>query len=402
MSSHFEYDTPPSSPEEEEDMNPLIMAMNAFNMSQDLSAEDISFHQFTKLPAEMQNLIWYWVSLSHGKTVNTMIGKETFKYSCLPTTPAFFHACAAARRMGQKHSIAIDAKGRLQDPAKPTSPYFYLNIANDEFILRFQKDSNSSFPVYCPAAGVAPDVRLLQEAREEQLCLANQLRNERRAEYLASATLPIFNHWTAATGSASTHNNQSNLNINTNLPPNVVLFSTPPAINQAINPPPPAPTLQPPAPRPRRDPDIPVFPGTSILPSFFPELTSIGLHLDLPVSDIDLSTYNLIQLAQWARLTLKPKLEKKIPVILERFPNLEYLFFTIRKHGLRNSDWRAGVEKKHWREVMLAEPTKGQWGRRECEILEMEIRRWLCQECMEKGGLPMKAELCLQWDTRKQ
>lgn len=150
------------------------------------------------------------------------------------------------------------------------------------------------------------------------------------------------------------------------------------------------------------DPDTLVFPPPSSLPDFFPTLTSVGLNLSLSCARLDLCTFTLYELSQWARRILQPKFEKQIPPILERFPNLEVLFLTIREHGRSNSDWGTWIEKRHWKEVELAVAEEGRWGRRECEVLEMEMRRWLCGECTRMGRLMMKFELCVQWDSMTQ
>jgi hypothetical protein len=400
MSSAYECDTPPSSPDEEQDIDALIMAMNAFSMSQDVSAKATCFHKFPKLPIELQNLVWHWVSLSSGKTVTAVIGKKSFKYDydCLPAIPAFFHACSAARLVGQKTSLAVDAIGKQQDPTKSTTQYFYLNFLNDDFILRFEKDTVCSYPAYCSAAVVAPDARRKQHDDEEALILENKSLLERLAEddwYNAATatrnTLPMpFYQFVAGLNTGGILNNtNANVQIQLTQAPHYLTmagFYTAPAQ---------------PAARPAgHDPDILVFPDSAILPSFFPKLASVGLHLHLPCSHIDLTSYSLPDLHDWARTTLTPKLDKQLPLLLEQFPNLEYLFYTIRQFGLSNHDWRNGVERKHWRKVMLEDAAGGRWGRRECEVMEREIRRWLLLHCTSNGRLMMKFELCVQWDSR--
>ncbi|KAB8302818.1 hypothetical protein EYC80_006162 [Monilinia laxa] len=357
----------PDNPEDS-DIEAITLALADTELNEDTMALTLS-KKFLGFPEEIQMRIWQFSALQEKRTITMRFGREYFKFTNCPPTPAFMHVCQRSRTYGMEIFKTCDAYGRPHDIRDPTTIgnfYFYVNPFGDDFILRFGKERVCPQPVFCSVEASSSYMMLDMEASERRL-------EAEHAEIVDSSE------------AGRSVNNPSNVAGPWQFNPNNVLGN--PAHVQT------APQAAVAGIDQAQLAGVPVFPPDDQLPEFFTNIRSVGIHLDLPFyPSFDFSSMSAIALKDWARNEIKEKFDTVFTEVLDEFPNLECAFAVVRAHGRSNMNFSKGIEreleKKKWAEVAMAKGKGTIMGKEEFQQVEKWAKVWFMNQRMLKG-LPL-------------
>ncbi|KAF7958506.1 hypothetical protein EAE96_002049 [Botrytis aclada] len=344
-----------------------------------------SFVNFPVLPEELQRVIWHFSALQTRRNIVMDLRQDTFRFETHPSTPTLMHVCRQARKYGLEYFYAVDAEGVLHDftdPQQADKPYFYVSPISDDFILKFGEETFCPWPAYCP-------VQFSSEYMQQELAIEERKLYELDTAEDRDRTRPIPR--VRARRPALVHNAPAYSPLHAPAGGMQFYQQILQQVSAGVLPDPP-------------QPGEPVFPPVSVLPHFFDNIRSAGIHLSLRYSECPrFEGLTAAQVQQWAEEKVKHKFETVLTKILDRLPQLEHTFMVVRAYGKSNRcvPYRGPareLEKKEWTSVGMASGRARCMGYREFEQFEDQAKVWIMHERVNKGMRGIDFELYVQID----